>query len=227
MTLLEYVCDNMIGPPVSRCGDRSTYHCPTHGDDHPSFSTFPHKPEYKDRFKCWSCGFRGDEFDLLREFFPHENFGQHQNRLAAFREDFERESKSKTVERHSTSSIRGGGRITPTRTQNAYDREPRDDEFSPETNETMKTLVESLHGEQNATAFREKLLLVQKALELCAQHGLHLAGLALRVGFEARTGGVDREHLAEVGIPISECDPKTCDASFCRNQRGQNEEAKR
>ena len=97
MTLLEFVCEQLMGPPVSQSSDSSTWQCPRHEDNHPSFHTLPHKPEFKDRFKCWSCDFWGDVFDLLREFFPDENFSQHQLRLAVMRRDFERDTKPKVI----------------------------------------------------------------------------------------------------------------------------------
>lgn len=200
MTLLEFVCDNLIGPPVSRCGDRSTYHCPRHKDNHPSLTTFPHKPEYKDRFKCWSCNFRGDVFDLLREFFPDENFGQHQIRLDAFRDDFEGELKSRTIERHSPSSIRGGGRKTPTRTKNAYDRDPMDDEFSPEASSAIALLLEQIKKMPTDYQYRD-LLLAQTTLEICAQHGLHPAGFAVRCGFQIWSRESLKQHAAECNDP--------------------------
>jgi CHC2 zinc finger len=45
---------------------------PFHNDTAPSFCTLPHDPEYKDRCRCFGCGWRGDEADLVRALIPGE-----------------------------------------------------------------------------------------------------------------------------------------------------------
>ena len=92
MTFLEYVCERLMGPPANRGADRSWWVCPFHADTNPSFCTLPHKPEHKDRWRCFGCGMRGDEADLMKELMPGEDWGQRQSRLLVWRQDYEREA---------------------------------------------------------------------------------------------------------------------------------------
>ena len=94
MTLLEYVAERLMGPPVLRSYGRATWHCPFHNDEHPSFCTLPPKAGYKDRFRCFACGAWGDEYDLLRLFFDRENFDERRLRLDRWREDWKREQQA-------------------------------------------------------------------------------------------------------------------------------------
>lgn len=93
MTLLEYVCQKLLGPPAKAGGSAGeTYWCcPFHGDDRPSFHTLPHKPQFKDRWKCFGCGQRGDLADLLRHFYPKETYTERLGRLEKLRGEFENE----------------------------------------------------------------------------------------------------------------------------------------
>jgi hypothetical protein len=92
ITFLEYVAERLMGPPVSRSNGRATWPCPFHSpDERPSFNTLPPKAGCKDRFRCWSCGAWGDEFDLVKNFFDRENFGERRERLDKWRQDFERD----------------------------------------------------------------------------------------------------------------------------------------
>ena len=70
MTLLEYALRKYIGPPPST----RTWRCPIHDDSTPSFVMFAPHPDYRDRAKCFGCGWRGDVYDLLRVFHPLESF---------------------------------------------------------------------------------------------------------------------------------------------------------
>jgi hypothetical protein len=49
----------------------------------------PQKAKYKDRFRCWVCDFRGDEFDLLRHLYPCENYIERHARLCKMRNEYE------------------------------------------------------------------------------------------------------------------------------------------
>jgi hypothetical protein len=91
MTFLELVCCTFMGPPTRSLGNgQSHWPCPVCGGD--TFNTFPHRPEYKDRFKCWrlnNCGFRGDELDLVRLFVIQEQPGDDLRRLERLRDEYE------------------------------------------------------------------------------------------------------------------------------------------
>lgn len=89
MTFLEYVCERLLGPPAKRVADRLFWLCPFHNDSDPSFCTLPHKQEYKDRWRCFGCGKRGDEADLLKEYYPDEGWASRRARLRQWRQDYE------------------------------------------------------------------------------------------------------------------------------------------
>lgn len=72
MSFLEWLIAELYNEPpiVSRGGGESTWCCPQCGRDR--FHTFPLRPPYKHRAKCWTCGFRGDVVDMLQYFRPVE-----------------------------------------------------------------------------------------------------------------------------------------------------------
>jgi hypothetical protein len=85
MTLLEYVAEKLLGP-----SDRYGYwDCPRCGKH--KFHCKPHKPPHPDKFKCFACDFWGDEFDLLRHFFPGEKYRQLETRLHGFQLEYDRD----------------------------------------------------------------------------------------------------------------------------------------
>lgn len=88
MTFLEYVCERELGSPASRGRDYATWCCPFHNDNHPSFCTRPHLPQYKDRWSCFGCGLWGDEFDLLRHLYPAEDYSARLDRLRKLRAEY-------------------------------------------------------------------------------------------------------------------------------------------
>jgi hypothetical protein len=57
----------------------------------------PHRAEYKDRFRCWVCDFRGDHIDLLRHFHPRETYPQLLERLKGYEEDYDRQVRDGTL----------------------------------------------------------------------------------------------------------------------------------
>jgi DNA primase len=93
MTFLEYVCERLLGQPARPGGadGESYWVCPFHDDTNPSFHTLPRKPGMKDRFRCFACGMRGDEFDLLRELHPGEDYSRRRVRLEQWHRDYEAE----------------------------------------------------------------------------------------------------------------------------------------
>ncbi len=94
MTFLEYVCERLMGPPASSSNGWS---CPRHEDNHPSFNTRPPKQGCKVRFCCFSCGWWGDEFDLLKEFYPGEDYSERRVRMAALRIDFQHDHPEEAI----------------------------------------------------------------------------------------------------------------------------------
>ncbi len=91
MTFLTYVCQQLLGPPKRREDDGQWYWpCPQ--CEHPSFHTLPHKPPYKDRFKCFRCGFRGDEHDLINFTDPGTDYGERKAWLAEWQKEYQKEA---------------------------------------------------------------------------------------------------------------------------------------
>lgn len=112
MTFLEFVCERLLGPPTSSSGEgESTWPCPKCG--HCRWHTLPPKPPYKDRFRCWVCPFRGDEFDLLLHFHPREHYGDRKARVADLRREFEAAVESDPGVAVDSYSFRGPGKPEP------------------------------------------------------------------------------------------------------------------
>jgi hypothetical protein len=88
MTFLEFVCEQLLGDPTASRGDgQSQWDCPACGSS--SFHTMPSNPRYKDRCKCWSCGFRGDSYDLLQQVRPELDYGGRCAWLAQRQQEFD------------------------------------------------------------------------------------------------------------------------------------------
>jgi hypothetical protein len=141
MTFLEYVAERLLGPPARRCGKGDSYwNCPFHGDTNPSFHTMPHKSGFKDRWCCFGCGTRGDEADLMKEFYQGEGWPRRKARLEQWRQEYEREGGQTSRPAPAlapavpSSSLRGAGSVRadaanddPAAAASAWDRLTRDE----------------------------------------------------------------------------------------------------
>lgn len=87
MTFLENVIERLLGEPVSRNGNRSSWRCPSCARG--VIMTRTPNPRYKDRVDCNECDFRGDEFDVMRAVHTGETFGDRKARLEKWRVEFE------------------------------------------------------------------------------------------------------------------------------------------
>lgn len=200
MTEFEFIAEKLMGPPTRRRGNgESEWPCPKCG--HPRFHTRPHKPEFKDRFSCWRCpDFWGDAHDLLIHFYPRMTYDEQLAWLTEARREYEAEQTADTC---STSSHRGPGSAESIR-QNAYDRDPCDDEFCDEADAAIAELLALLPDGATLMPSQpsgEALVLCRKALEICAQHGLHPAGFAGRVGYVIWVHEMLRDHAANCDDP--------------------------
>lgn len=222
MTFLEYCCERLMGPPAYRSGDSSLWHCPRHKDNHPSFNTRPPKDAYKDRFRCWSCDWWGDEHDLLIELRPElrHRYPERCQLLAEWRIAFEREQprQSEPVD----ISLRGQGSTESAHTcisckMRDSDYIPAIDEFEPEADAAIKDLLAYLKNPPSHRALMELLQLCKKTLRICAEHGLHPLALAGRCAGEVWFRKSDAKHMTE-------CDDPDCDYRCCRLTRGWTEE---
>jgi hypothetical protein len=88
MTFLEFVAFQLLGPPTYSKGDGESY-WPCQKCGKFKFHTRPEKPGEKDRFSCWVCGWYGDEYDLLRHFFPHGHYGQRKEQVAVLKQEYD------------------------------------------------------------------------------------------------------------------------------------------
>src|SRR5690242_17437312 len=90
---LQFVAQKLLGEPTKRTegGSRWWFRCPFHSPDrNPSFCTLPPKEGCKDWFKCWSCGKYGDEWDLLAQMFPADDYAYRKLRYRQLYAEFER-----------------------------------------------------------------------------------------------------------------------------------------
>ena len=101
MTFLEFVAERLMGPPVSG----SNWHCPFCASRRTSLSVRPPLDGYAIKFKCHRCAMWGDEFDLVKEFYPGEDYPRRRVRLDQWRKDWERDAQ------HEDSITRGPGSL--------------------------------------------------------------------------------------------------------------------
>ncbi len=85
-SFLEYVAQRLMGRPVSG----SCWRCPFCDSRGPSFSVRPPKPGYPVKYKCFRCGEWGDEYDLLCEFYPEDDYARRRERVEQWRQKYER-----------------------------------------------------------------------------------------------------------------------------------------
>ncbi len=164
-TFLEYVAERLMGPPAFRSGGRSTWPCPFHSpDDHPSFCTLPPKNGCKDRYRCFSCGVWGDEFDLVKNFFDRENFGERRKRLAQWREDFKRDVPAGEASFQSPPGTGSG--------QSRQPAVPKDDPRNVES--AFADMIELVNEPEPPCG----LWLLVKAADICITHHISLDALA-------------------------------------------------
>ncbi len=198
MSFLEYVCQQLIGPPLSG----SCWRCPFCNGGNSSFSVRPPMANYPVKYKCFRCDAWGDEFDLLKFYFPNEDFSQRKERIARMEEAYQAGDFAL--------SLRGPGSKP---LQNPYDRDPRLDEFSDEADEGVGELLRQFDASPDDLLMVAKLVrYCGKALSICARHSLHPLGFAGRCEYEAWSREALIEHAAQ-------CADDDC-GNDCRKLRG-------
>ena len=202
-----------MGPPVFRSGGRSTWHCPFHDDRHPSFCTLPPREGYKDRYRCFSCGARGDAPDLMKHFYEGEDWPRRRLRLEQWQRQYEAGHPQQLIISHrGRGSTLSANHICVNCRLRDRSYDPTQDEFELAANKAMteifKVLAEFEPADEIAT-----LTLLKRVLEIAAKHGLHPATLAGRCGFEGWSREVEAEHMAE-------CMDPECECICCRAKRG-------
>lgn len=201
MTLLEFVCDRLMGPPV--CG--SCWRCPYCDSSGASFSVRPPKGDFPIKFKCFRCDRWGDELDLLEHFYPDDDKSQIYSRWTKLRRQYE----SARPESKSSFSLRGTGHTGSVCQKRSVHRDdPRDvalvwanlgDDFRDDDEISNALLVRVL----------------SPIVERCEASNVSVpAFLKYCRDFEDFIRKSDRLHLTE-------CDDPVCNATVCRAARGE------
>jgi hypothetical protein len=206
MTFLEYIAERLMGTPASRSSGRSTWPCPFHApDNRPSFCTLPPKAGCKDRFRCFGCGARGDEHDLLKGFGIRD-YGDRLFQLNQFREDFERDVPAAD---RLPISHRGERSTKPMNQTNGYNSDPRSVEVAfADLGVALNKPVPSW-AVGNLAAYR----LLAHAADAAWSNGITLDELALHC---AEYLLAYRESLR---THAAQCDDPEC-GDQCRRMRG-------
>jgi hypothetical protein len=91
-TFLQWLATHLLGTPARQGAPGESYwRCPFHDDSRPSFHTYPTKPPYRDRWRCFGCGLKGGAADLLKELYPGEDWPRRRVRLEQWRREYDAE----------------------------------------------------------------------------------------------------------------------------------------
>ncbi len=165
---LQFVARQLLGKPVSSSCGRLTYHCPFHQPDRsPSFCILPPKAGCKDRYRCFACGVFGDEYDLVRLFYPHDNYSQRCERVRQLQIEYNKTSGI---------SLRGkqrGGEVMPTPVVQPTERVLEDGFAFPVMQAEME-IAKYLEADDKLDAFQ----FWTTALEICGRHQVTIQDVA-------------------------------------------------
>ena len=195
MTFLEYVARQLMGPPQT-----GTYwHCPFCDSDHGSFMVRRPKAGCRVRYKCLRCDAWGDESDLIKHFYPREDYGQRVDRLATMRSEFERGAKPKSP----VSPLRGRGSLT-------FIEGPRNDWHDVEI--VWNDYRDDLDDFEVGYSFA--LGLLSQLAERCEKNNVSMEAIVKYwKDFDTCIFEMDQRHMEE-------CDNPDCEAAVCRINRG-------
>ncbi len=215
MTFLEYLLTDLIGEPIRSRGNGESYWlCPV--CDSPKFHTMPHKAQFRDRALCWHCGFRGDAADMTQEFFPDEPWTDRQARIDAAHERYKAGRANDLHPPGAAGMEKAKDGYLKFKYGDNYD--PHVDEFDAPADAAVLDLLQDFKknspGEFELVA---PFKIAERALEVCADRGLHPLAFAGRCQAEAWFRELDREHLAG-------CHDPNCEAAVCRRARGWTED---
>jgi len=192
MTFLEYVAEQLMGPPV--CG--SCWRCPYCDSHHGSLSVRPPRDGYPIKFKCHKCQTWGDEHDLLKLFYPAEGYSLRLLRLGELHREYESRVEPQPLE----FIPRGRGGST----------KPDDDEFGEGADAAAAEIFEHFGKRPNLVeAFKD----AEAVLTLCGKHGLDPVAFAKRCHFHAWVVEGEEAHMKV-------CEDFDCDFVCCRLARG-------
>lgn len=204
-TFLEYVTRSTLGSPP--------WNCPW-CDSARAFRLLPHRPPYKDRYRCHRCGQWGDEADLLRFCHDTESYPQRQKRLRKLREDFDRDRPADSFSPVATWKVQHTSGCLASMYDEFFD--PREEAFSKPAEQAVGRLVDWLleHFEVGMHELPAAMEVATMALRLCVEHGMHPASFAERCGHMAWSSQLDIDHV------LPECDEDDCGHFACMVNRG-------
>ena len=111
-TFLEWLLTRLIGKPIRVVGNGESYfRCPICNGR--KFHTFPLKKSFKHRAMCWNCPFRGDSFDMLKEFHPGDTWDERRERHKELVREFEAAGGNTSSEFSFPRGHRGARKETP------------------------------------------------------------------------------------------------------------------
>lgn len=221
VTFLEYVMEQLLGPPIRRLSDGESYWpCVTCSSE--NLHTLPHRPEkYKDYAKCWSCGVLLDLGDVLRVYYPGELWPQHKQRIEQYKAQYAKLKAAQGEAKDDTAPAihflpRGRGRPVNVYMEGAD--LVSDQETSQEADAALAELLAKLPGGQDEfpgpKELRDALASARAVLMVCSKYQLHPQALANRCAAEAWYRSGEVWHL-------SRCKDPSCNAIVCRRRRGQ------
>ena len=196
MIFLEYVACKLLGSP----GYDHHWECPYCGRER--FSIRPHRPEYKDRFRCWKCDSWGDASDLLKAADPvrYANYQHRIHILSEWRKEFEM-GDTQDNERSTTILFRGlQGSCTEI-------------EYSRNVGYAADEIQSGLDHELSSDEVFSPWLLIW-ALGVAQDHEVELEDVVVRINEEFVA-------LAEMAEEHADsCNELRCGVSVCRLRRG-------
>jgi hypothetical protein len=189
MTFLEFVATKLMGP--------RPWLCPFHNERHSSFSIRPPKGDYPIKYKCFACGAWGDEFDLVRHFYPKDDYNRRLDRVRFLKLEYEA-TYGKPNERRLNDTKPATARFPSGDYKN-------DDRRWQAVNEAFDEVTQEVgHGK----SFEDFIRIAQ----ICERYGCDMKDFAkyCQEFFDWIDEG-DRRHLTE-------CDDLDCDFYVCRER---------
>lgn len=196
MKFLDYGGIQLLGRPSYEGADYCVWVCPCHIDNHPSFRSLPPLEGCKDRFRCNSCGFRGDLHDLMRLVYDKTDYAAELKQIAKWKKEFERlHGQPQANSKPNIFSSRGRGI-------------PKVKAEKPDLDSAWAMFQEILRDDETSECFALQIL--KDVKKCCELHAVSIENLVNYFDeFEKWMLDTDLKHL-------DECGNENCDAAVCR-----------